>query len=85
MTTDVIGDVCIAIVQHHSQQLIIHRPHNHTDDIIDVAASAPINTVEKRCRDGVCSILVIFDDEPSKLRDRECDKTTVERIRKILT
>jgi len=61
------------------------RPHNHTGDIIEVAASAFINNVKKRCRDEVCPIPTIFDDELSKLRNQECDDTTVEMIRQIPT
>ena len=77
---------CVAtLITLNGILMSLGQNHNHTADVVSLAADAFVYQVKKRCREQVTPIPIIYDEEIGCLSDRDYDEDVGEMIRKIPT
>ena len=77
---------CVAtLITLNGILMSLGQNHNHTADVVSLAADAFVYQVNKRCREQVTPIPIIYDEEIGCLSDRDYDEDVGEMIRKIPT
>ena len=77
---------CVAtLITLNDILMSLGQNHNHTADVVSLAADIFVYQVKKRCREHVTPMPIIYDEEVGCLSDRDYDEDVGEMIRKIPT